>query len=133
MAWSSCTWHERSRSDLRGARQSGCHPLPLTGFSGTTPACFEFNGSHDLKHLLITCVAFRKTYAALPELSPEVLQSIAAALDAGEFRRLSAALTIRATSRRGVLSLRGATGTTLTYDKDFCDAYGDVLDDPDVC
>lgn len=114
-------------------RQSGCHPLPLTGFSGTTPARFEFNGSHDLKRLLITCRAFRQTYDALPTLavlSPEVLQDIAAALDADAFHRLSAALTIRTTSRRGVLSLRGATGTTLSYDTDLSPAYGEALIDP---
>ena len=99
-----------------GTPRAGWSPaLEIRGKSRKTPAQFEFFGSRDLKRLLLTSIAFRSKYHALPThalLPPSALQTIANALSHDVFSTLTQALPLR-TDANAAFSVYGAAAGRL--------------------
>jgi hypothetical protein len=102
----------------RALLHAGAAELPLTALSRAVPGHFDFYGSRDLKRILLTTLAFRNLFGALPgaaELAPASLHALVTRVPTEVFGGITEALSVSA--RQGAtLTVLGAAGARLTYD-----------------
>lgn len=106
---------------FRALVHAGAAELPLTALSRTIPGYFDSYGSRDLERLLLTTLAFRNLFGALPvaaELAPESLQALVTRAPSDAFARITEALSV-STHHGATLTVFGEAGARLTYD-DYC-------------